>query len=508
MAKTATLALLVSSLSKAEKRYFKLLSGLQSGNKNYFDLFEILEKKQYIKHSDIKVAFKKKHPDASFEITGKYLYRLLMDALLHLKSNETESTIKAYTGLCIVRILFDRSLYHEGFQELAKVKQSAQETGNVLVELVEGRLELDYVSQLNFQEMDEKELIQSQMKIRTLLKSIDHAHKHRSLLELLRHRLIHKGSARTERQKGELNDLVFSELNLISNSAGNSYESLKTHLLFQSNYCISVGDYKSALKTFYELDQLLDKNRSLKKDSAMDDLVSLEGILDSLHTMKKYLEIDFYISKIYALESASPIFHIMKQRLIYLYRMISFSDRGYFAEALDLVAEMEEQFLRQVHVLGFNRQAELNLYIALVYFGNKNWDKALKYLNEILLENNNHYKLQEYKTLRLIRLLVQHELGNYDFINYEISAFKRQMDSKDKTYLLEKLIFKFLQNTQRPLSDSKKQDLWKKIKPGFDALLKDKFEIQILKIFDFPLWLEAKLFKKNFAEMLREAHQL
>lgn len=504
MAKTTTLALLVNSLSKAEKRYFKLLSGLQSGNKNYFSLFEILEKKQYAKHSDIKLAFKKKHPEASFEITGKYLYRLLMDALLHLKNDEADNNTKIYTGLAMVKILFDRSLYHEGFQELEKLKKSAQSSGNSMMELVIGRLELDYISQLNFQEINEKELIQSQMKIGSLLKSISHTQMHRSLLDLLRHRLIHKGNARTEKQKEDLNDLVFSELDLMSKSTSNTYESLKTHLLFQSNYCISVGDYKSALKTFYELDKLLENNRFNKTDAAMDDLISLEGILDSLHTMKKYGEMDFYLMKIYPLQYPSPIFHIMKQRLIYLYKMISFTDRGYFTDALNVVAEMEDQFLRQVHILGFNRHAELNLYISLVYFCNKQWDKAIKYLNEILLDSNSHYKLQEYKTLRLMRLLVHHELENYTFINYEISAFKRLMDSKDKTYKLEKLIFKFLQGTQRPLTDAKTQDLWQKLKPGFEALSNDKFEIQMLKIFDFPLWIEAKLFKRDFSELVKK----
>jgi hypothetical protein len=43
MDKTNTLILLVRSLSKGERRYFRLYSTLQEGGKDYMDLFEIIE---------------------------------------------------------------------------------------------------------------------------------------------------------------------------------------------------------------------------------------------------------------------------------------------------------------------------------------------------------------------------------------------------------------------------------------------------------------------------------
>ena len=129
---------------------------------------------------------------------------------------------------------------------------------------------------------------------------------------------------------------------------------------------------------------------------------------------------------------------------------------------------------------------------------------AIKHLNKVLLDNNMYYKLPEYKTFRLIRLLAHYELFDMDFVQYEVSSFKRQMSVRDKTFLLEKLIFRFIQDTAVPLSAKECQALWNKLKPSFDKISSDKFEIQLLKIFDFTTWVESKLCKKSFIELLKE----
>jgi hypothetical protein len=114
------------------------------------------------------------------------------------------------------------------------------------------------------------------------------------------------------------------------------------------------------------------------------------------------------------------------------------------------------------------------------------------------------YKFPQYKIFRLIRLLVHYELENYEFVKYEISAIKRQMYNKDKTYKTEKLIFYFIQNTFLYLNTAKRLALWQKLKPDFDKLRTDKFEIQLLKIFDFATWIESKLCKKVFTDLLKQ----
>jgi len=52
-------------------------------------------------------------------------------------------------------------------------------------------------------------------------------------------------------------------MSIVASSNIDSFEIKELHQLFQANYLISVGDYKSALHSFYELNSLLENNKHL-----------------------------------------------------------------------------------------------------------------------------------------------------------------------------------------------------------------------------------------------------
>lgn len=505
MGKTSTLILLINSLSKGEKRYFKLYTSLQQGGKDYLYLFELLEKGT--DKIEIKETFQQNRPKASYEATSKYLYKIVTDCMLHLRADK-DITAKLITSLLKANIMFDRSLYEEGFRQLQKIQATAREYELYLVELWAARQELSYLCDLNFHAITEPELIQKQMNIQELLKYARNAHQHKSLYELLRHRLLYKGNVRTPQQKADLNDLVVSELNLVSNPLAETFESYKTHLLFQAHYFITVSDYKSALSTFYELNDLFEQHTYLWVDSPVDYLSTIEGILDSLHTIKRYKEMYFFLDKLQHLENQSVYLEVMIQRVIFIYKIAGHLDTGEFGDAELLKKEFEETLFKKIHLLDISKQAEVYLYTALIYMGNNNMTKAHYYLNRILLESKLYYALPVYRTFRMIHLLVHFDLDNHDYIAYETRSIKRTLNSGHKNdYLLEKIIFKFIRLSIPSSGNKARLAIWEKFRQQFEEISSDKYELQIIKIFDFKSWIEAKLCKKSFAELLRQKHR-
>jgi hypothetical protein len=497
--------LLIKSLSKGEKRYFKLYTSLQQGQKDYLYLFELLEKGTEL--SALKTAFHDQRPKASFEATSKYLFKVITDCMVHLRT-EKDISSKLVTALLKANIMFEKSLYEEGFKQLQKIQSTAEEFGQYIIQLWAARLELFYISSLNFFIIKESELIHKQMKIQSLLKYANNIHQHTSLYELLRHRLLYKGSVRTPHQKEELNDLLVSELNIISSPLAETFESYKTHLLFQAHYFITVSDYQSALTAFYELNEHFEEHHFLWADSPIDYFSTIEGILDSLHTIKRYDEMQFFIEKLQVLENQSAYFEVMTQRITFIYKTAALLDAGEFKEAEQLKRLMDQTLFKKISLLDISKQAEVYLYTALIYICNNNLTKAHNYLNHILLESKLYYALPVYRTFRLIHLLVHYELGNHDYIDYEIRSMKRGLShGHKKDYLLEKIIFKFVQQPI-PLSSIKNRlATWQKFKLQFEKISTDKYEIQILKIFDFSAWIEAKLCKKSFADLLKEKYR-
>ena len=505
MSKTNSLILLINSLSKGEKRYFKMYTSLQKGEKDYLLLFTLIEQGNVPK--EIKNIFVKKKPFASYEATCKYLFKIITDCLLQLRMEQGNST-KLVIGLLKTNILFEKSMYEEGFKELERIQLAAEKLELYLIQLLAAKSELYYLSNLNFLKLTESELIKKQMKIEELIKYAKNIHQHTSLYELLRHRYLYNGGVRTKQQKDGLNDLVVTELSIMANPIAENFESHKMHLLFQAHYFITISDYESAVKVFYELHELLEEHSFLWLESPFDYLSTIEGILESLHTIKRYNEMFFFLNKLKNLQNHSVYFHVMIERITFIYKLVEYIDVGSFQEGIVLKEQFDKNLFKKIHLLDLNKQADVYLYTALIYLGSGNFSKSHFYLNKILLEIKLFYDLPIYRTFRLLHLLVHYELGNHDYIEYETRSIKRGIVSnKNESYLLEKIVFRFVTQASKAIDTLSKKILWIKIKKDIDAIQYNKYEIQILKIFDFGAWIEAKLCKKSFSEILKEKNK-
>jgi hypothetical protein len=72
---------LVHSLSRNEKRYFKLFSGLVKGQKNYLEIFEIMEKQQFYDEEALKKKLAKKPYAKQLTYEKHYLRKMILKAL-------------------------------------------------------------------------------------------------------------------------------------------------------------------------------------------------------------------------------------------------------------------------------------------------------------------------------------------------------------------------------------------------------------------------------------------
>lgn len=500
--KFSSLIQLIYSLTKAEKRYFKLYTSLQQGSKDYLKLFELIDKEKDFEK--VKSFFLKKKSHASFEANCKYLYKVIIDCLLQFKS-DADKTSRLVNLFLKARILFEKSLFEDGFALLEKIKNEAANSEELLIELWAVQTQLYYLSNLNFHTVTEKQLVQKQMEIDEMLKYQKNIHQHTSLYELLRHRLLYKGGIRTKEQKDELNDLVLTELNYNSNPLADTFESDKIHLLFQSYYYITINDPKSALKTLYDLDRLMENNKRLWIERPVDYLSTIEGILESLLSIRQFAEIQPFLDKLQNLKINLPHFEVMVESVRFIYTVAGFINTGDFDKAELIKQNYENKLFKRITILSRNKQAEVYLYSGIILIGKGDINKAHKELNKVLLESKLYYALPSYRTFRLLHLLIHYELGNHDYIAYEIRSIKRTFKKAyKKSYRVEKIVFRFVQKRILPSSHRSRNIIWQKFRQSFDLLTNDKYEMHLLRIFDFASWIEAKLLRKPFAALIKE----
>ena len=485
---------LIKSMSKVEKRKFKLSAKKQAGNKDYLVLFDLIDQNDAVElPSLLKEKFNKIRPGSSIDNTATYLLKMLADSLIESKTKD-DNAFRLFHGMLRIQVLQERSLYKEGFKELKKLQQLAITSQNHLMEYFISRQELNYLAELNFKDLTEKDLIQKQMKARDILKSMLNTQEHYSLNEILKYRLNHSGKISSEENKKRLNDLVLSELGLVTGRNKNNYESQKLHLLFQSFFFTDIGEYKSALKTFNELNKLFEQNKDLWSHPPADYFSSLEGILDSLRAIKRYDEMPFYIEKISVIDLPvyPEFFRLQLRQTIKIYQLNIFIATGKYIEAINFIKTIDPSLLKVNNISNDEKQMELFFYCGLAYYQLKNFKKANKYLNEIILIGKINFQSTPYKVCRLLSLIIQYEDNNLEYLEYAIRSYKRCLSNKDKLLKTETIIFKTLKLHPDKNNYIRNEMMWTKLLPSISAIEKDKYEMQLGKYFDFAGWIKTK----------------
>ena len=175
--------LLIKSLSKAEKRYIRLYTNLQNGDKHYMVLYDLAC--EGFSAEQIYEKFCGKVNEKSFEIAAKHLYRVLLDCLVQLREKQDiQTTIFNY--ITKAGILFERELFDNALAELEKAKKLAVTYENDPLLLLIYRTELKYLSTLGFEGISEKELVSKQMQINDVMKYARNTNLHLQLYDILK----------------------------------------------------------------------------------------------------------------------------------------------------------------------------------------------------------------------------------------------------------------------------------------------------------------------------------
>jgi len=492
--KKIDLAKLVKSLSGSEKRLIKLYCKKQSGSKEYMDLFEIILHHALGDTESIEIDFKKKHPGKSFENASQYLLKVITDALIQI-SIANDKWFQQYHSIMKSRVLFERCLPKDGYKEVKKAQRLAAELQDNLAQFHSHRLELNYLTQAGFVQMEEKDLVEIQMKTKNHLRQLHLLQEHSSLFEVLMLRLVKSGRSISAEDTKKLNDLLISELSLITRGNQSNFESQKIHLLFQSYFLIHTGQFKSSLKSLSELNSIFENNRSRWSFPPYDYLFTIDGILDNLRTIRYFQEMEFYINRIEVLmEQKFPeYFQAIAWQTVYVYTLSMLINKNEFGKAIQLSETIPAAFLKNENPVNYEKQTELMFYIGLAHFCIGDFQQANKQMSKITALGKVRENSGIFKASWLTHMLIHYELDNISFLEYEIRSYKRIFSKAGNLLKIESLIFKTIKHDPKRKNRISNFKLWSKMEKDETEIAGNNFEKQLLKYYDFVCWIKDKL---------------
>ncbi len=178
---------------------------------------------------------------------------------------------------------------------------------------------------------------------------------------------------------------------------------------------------------------------------------------------------------------------------------------GDFAAASEGIAQLEEAIRRYKGRMAIGFEVYTHFMGFVTQFGLEHYDRAIDYLNRIL--DNRRAEAEQksmYYAARLLLVVTHYELQNFDLLDYLLKSTYKFLSSRGSVFKFELLVTGFFRSI---LADSDTQRLQKeliKLREALRELHQDHFERPVFEGFDYEAWVTSKLENRSFADVLRQ----
>lgn len=498
---------LIRSLTKSEKRFFKLHSALQSGDKNYLRVFDAIDKQKEYDEEALKKQFAKETFIKHLPSEKNHLYKLILKAL---RAFHAESSVSGILKQEIknIEILYQKALYVECNKLLHRAKRIARENERFyywfeLLSWEKMLLEEAYESGEFTKDLDA--LIEEERQVVEKLRNLGAYH---ILYSKINYVFRSGGYVRTDEEHAMVEEI--SEHPLIKGKNTALSTRAATICYYTQGFCYwAKRDWKTSLEKFLRVKQILDENPSVKADLQKRYIRTLHYIINGQVELRDMKSARANIKLMREL-TGEPGFvgrNIETQIFVasYLSELRLLDRSGEHDKALVLVDEVLTGMERIGP--GLQKEYELEFYFALAcaYFGAGEMNKALFWLNKVLNDNEPTLRQDIFTYARLFNLVVHYELANYDLLEYIVRSTQRFLSKHHRAYQVESTLVDHIKRLARATDPAVKDELFRQLRKEFTEHFKDPNESLVLKYFDVLSWVDGHIEGKPFSEMVRRA---
>lgn len=485
---------LIKSLSKAEKRNFKLYAqrNTSADDLKTVQLFDGLDK--LLVYDEDKLLIKqpalKKQQLSNLKSA---LYKQIM-ASLRLLEDKGNIDIQLHEQMDYARILFNKGLYIQSLKILEKIKELASSHHQVTFWLqaliFEKKIESLYITR-SFENRAEA--------LSTEVEALDNRLVMIGRLSNLSLQLygwyIKNGHTRTKTELNNLKQFFQANLPDRTTDVNGFYEKM---YLYQSYvwYHFIQQDFLSYYKYTQRWVDLFYQYPVMQQIEALYYIKGLHNLLNAHYTLGNYKAYVKVLNE-FAVFYESPVCinndNNKTQAFIYLYTgyVNQHFLEGSFSKGIALIDSIEKELKSFSGKIDSHRELVFYYKFACLHFGSGHNEEAIHYLNKIInWRTDLRSDLQCYA--RLLLLIAHFELGNYNLLEYLLKSVYRFMAKMENMSRVEEEMFAFLKQ-----SFSLKQ---KDLKKSFQQLLLrikqyegNRIESRAFAYLDVIGWLESKI---------------
>jgi tetratricopeptide (TPR) repeat protein len=178
--------------------------------------------------------------------------------------------------------------------------------------------------------------------------------------------------------------------------------------------------------------------------------------------------------------------------------------KGTFSSGVKLVPEIEDNLSDYSLYVDQHRIMLFNYKIATLYFGCRDFDKAIDYLHRII-HGPGELRVDLQCYARLVHLLSHYELGNYEILDSLSKSVQRFFAKMKNLTVVERAIFDFLQHS----FDHPPKEIRARLEKFYDQirhLENSRYETRSFAYLDIISWTESKVFNKTMESVINQKY--
>lgn len=500
------LARLITSLSKSEKRYFKMFSSIQSGEKGYLKLFDAVEKLGDYDDEAIRKMFEGEDFIKRLPAVKNYLYAQILKSLRILHSGETvDSQIREMIEE--VSLLYEKRLYRQCMKILDKAEDLANKN-----ELVLQQIEINtWKEKVAFESLSpdilEKKLFDISEKETHLISlqknNLQFRNLHNQML-ILNKRIK---EARTEEELARFDDIITHPLmqsahNALSFDARHNY--YQAHLLYNH----AKGDHGKCLQIAEELLKLLESYPDKIHERPRMYVSALHNVLLSMIQLHDYDRFDETLAKLKAVPVKSLNAEVNRFVSASIFEMVRYLDPGRFTESVPVREAILDGMKKYADRINAIEEITLLYNLFYSYFGTGEYSKALGIINKLLNEYQKELRYDVQSAVRILNLILHYELKNTMLLEYNAVSTYRFLYKSKRLYKLEAIILNFIKKKMPDIYTPKDEhEAFIELRKEFLAIAEHPYEKKAFEYFDYISWLDSKVEKRSFEEVVQQKFQ-
>ena len=496
---------LVKSLSKSEKRQFKLyVNRLESNtDKKFIALFDLLDKMSV--YDEQKIANSKIVKREQLSNVKSHLYKQILVSL-RLSISSTNKRLQLREQLDYVYILYNKGLYDQSLQILQRVKAQAVKLDERATEFqaieFEKAVQTQYLSKTSFDYVSEIATQSTQIASHNEVTA-----KLSSLALLLYAKNVHYGYVKNDKEFRDITTFFEShieEIDLDNSGFSESFWYYKSHLL----YSILVQDLLSAYKFANKWVELFYMSHDMIELHPVFFIRGHQHLFEILYLLKYMSKFKMALERFEA-TLAQPSFPKNHNISPYIFmgrynNKINFHFlEGSFDEAIPLIPDVLNGVVQHADQLDQHHIMVFYYKIACIYFGAGNHQKCIEYLQFIISDKSLRVHQDLMCFSRVLNVVAHYDAG----LDYELETQVKQtykfLLKMDELQAVQKEMIRFM----RSLTDiypNELKEAFRQLHASLKRFENDPYEKRSFLYLDILSWLESKIENRSIGEVIRE----